>query len=95
MSANFVTNLQTDRAAINASNTQLEKERESGVGSTAAITPLIQEGTQLVTTLDAIMHNKYQSQPDKLAEWLSASHVERDAQRGQPTPPPAPTPPKP
>jgi hypothetical protein len=89
MNANFVTNLQSDHDAIIAANKQLEKDREGGVGSTASITPLIQQGTQLVTTLNAIMHNKYQSQPDKLAERMSASHVERDPQRAGPTPPPA------
>ena len=41
-----------------------------------------------VTTLDAIMHNKYASQPAKMAAWLTAAHIERDAQRG--TTPPAP-----
>ena len=49
-----------------------------------------------VTTLDAVMHNKYSSQPDKMAAWLTASHIERDPKRA-PTPPvtpPQPTPPK-
>jgi hypothetical protein len=32
-----------------------------------------------VTTLDAIMHNKYASPPAKMAAWLTAVHIERDA----------------
>ena len=47
-----------------------------------------------VTYLDAIMHNKYARNPDKLRAWQSASHVERAPQREKipptpPTPPPA------
>ena len=96
MSAGFVAHLQSDRDAVTADNAQHEKDRESGVGSTAAVSPLIQTGMKAVTTLDAVMHNKYSSQPDKMAAWLTASHIERDAQRG-PTPPvtPPPVPPKP
>jgi hypothetical protein len=47
-----------------------------------------------VNTLDAIMHNKYGTQPEKLAVWMSASHVERDPKRSNPQPTPTPTPPK-
>ncbi len=46
-----------------------------------------------VAELDAMMHNKYARQPEKLRAWLSASHVERAAQREKKPEPPAPTPP--
>jgi hypothetical protein len=62
------------------------------------IDTLIGQGNKCVVTLDAIAHNKYASNPEKMAAWLTASHLERDAQRGKqppPAPPPAPqTPPK-
>jgi hypothetical protein len=90
MPASFVTALQTDRAAYGTDTTQRETKREAGVGNTATIGSLIAQGMQAVTTLDAIMHNKYASQPAKMAAWLTAAHIERDAQRGTtPTPPPA------
>jgi hypothetical protein len=38
---------------------------------------------QIVNTLDAIMHNKYGSQPNKMVSWLTSSHIERDAEREQ------------
>ena len=97
LDALFVTNLQNDRAAVAAASTQLEQDRESGVGNTAAISPLIQQGMKAATTLDAIMHNRYGSQPEIMAAWLTASHIERNPQRGQaaPVPPPTPAPPKP
>jgi hypothetical protein len=52
-----------------------------GVASTAAIGRLIRDGIKEVTILDAIMHNKYTRNPDKLRAWKSASHVERAPQR--------------
>jgi hypothetical protein len=56
---------------------------------------LIAQGMKALTTLDAIMHNKYGSNPDKLAAWFTASHIERDAKRGKSQPQPVPqTPPK-
>jgi len=39
------------------------------------------------------MHNRYFRDADTLRAWLSASHIERNAQRQQ-EPPPAPTPPQ-
>jgi hypothetical protein len=87
MDANFVTHLQTDRAAVTADTTQRETKRETGVGSTATIGSLIGQGIKAVNTLSAIMHNKYAGQPDKMAAWQTASHVERDANRGKDTPP--------
>ena len=90
MPANFVAALQADRAAYGTDTTQRETKREAGVGNTATIGTLIAQGMKAVTTLDAIMHNKYASQPAKMAAWLTAAHIERDAQRGTtPTPPPA------
>jgi hypothetical protein len=93
MSPTFVTNLQTDRAAVTTTQTQQESKRETGVGNTATIGSLIGQGMKALTTLDAIMHNKYASSPDKLAAWFTASHIERDAKRSNPQPTPQ-TPPK-
>jgi len=91
MSANFVANLQADCQAIADTNKQREKDREGGVGNTALISQLIAEGMKTLAALDAIMHNKYGSAPDKMAAWQTASHIERSAQRSQPPPaPPAP-----
>jgi hypothetical protein len=93
MAAGFVAALQTDRASITSERLQRETKRETGVGNTATIGSLIAQGMKAMTTLDAIMHNKYASQPAKLAAWMTACHIERDAQRGQ-TPAPAPAPAK-
>jgi len=65
------------------------------VGDTANINPLIRQDVKAANTLDAIMHNKYASQPAKLAAWTSANHLEHAAHRNNSKPQPAPqTPPK-
>lgn len=96
MNANFVANLQTDRDAITDAQAAMESGSEDRVGNTAAISPLIQQGMKALNTLDAIMHNKYSTQPEKMAAWTTASHIERDPKRtnAAPTPAPTPTPPK-
>jgi hypothetical protein len=88
MAANFVTTLQADRIAVTAAQNQQESNRETGVGNTATIGQLIAQGMKAMTTLDAIMHNKYASNPDKLAAWFTASHIERDAKRAKAQPAP-------
>jgi erythromycin esterase-like protein len=93
--AAFVTHLQADRKAIVDTQAAMESGSEDRIGNTAVINPLIQQGMKALNTLDAIMHNKYSAQPEKLAVWTSASHIERDPKRNnsKSTPTPTPTPP--
>ena len=93
--AAFVQNLKDDRAAIDSAQDSIESDDEEGVASTAAVGRLIKDGMKDVNYLDAIMHNKYARDPDKLRAWQSASHIERAPQREKkPTPPPTPPPPQ-
>jgi len=55
-----------------------------GVESTATIGLLIRDGNKEVKYLNAIMHNKYSRNPEKLRAWKSASHIERAPQREKP-----------
>jgi len=91
--ADFVAHLQADVKAIRDEYAAQEKNREKGVGSTGLIGPLLKEANDLITTLDAIMHNKYTRDPAKLRAWKSASHLERAPQREKKPEPPAPAPP--
>ena len=43
--------------------------------------------------LNAIMHNKYARNPEKLRAWQSASHIERAPQREKKAPAKTPPPP--
>ena len=77
----FVDNLADDRKAIDAAQDTEENTGNESVESTAAIDRLIRDGMKIHNTLDAIMHNKYARNPDKLRAWQSASHIERPPQR--------------
>jgi hypothetical protein len=88
MDANFVTNLQNDRKAVTDAQAAMESGSEDRVGNTAVIGPLIHQGMAAVNTLDAIIHNKYSAQMEKMAAWTSASHVERDPHKAKSTPAP-------
>ena len=82
--AEFVQHLVDDRTAIDAAQDAEENDDTEGVASTAAIGRLIKAGLKEVTSLNAIMHNKYTRDADKLRAWESASHTERAPQRAKP-----------
>ena len=77
----FVQNLADDRASAATAQDTQETSENKGVESTGTIDRLIKAGMKELTTLDAIMHNKYTRNPEKLRAWQSASHIERAPQR--------------
>jgi len=62
------------------------------VGARAAIEAKLDECMTTVPKLDPIMRNKYADDPATLAEWTSASHVERAPKRKKAKEPPPATP---
>ncbi len=91
MTADFATQLQTDRGLIDDAHETEDNADSDGVENTAAIGRLVAEGMKECNYLDAIFHNVYSHNPDKLRAWMSASHLER-ASKSAATPAPAPTP---
>jgi hypothetical protein len=89
--ADFVQHLVDDRQTIDDAQDAEESDDSEGVESTAAIGRLIREGMKEVNYLNAIMHNKYSRNAEKLRAWQSASHIERAPQREK-KPAPAKTP---
>ena len=81
MPADFVTDLRADRDAITQANQRNQGEVQGGVENTELIGQLLGKINDEIGELDAIMHNKYARQPEKMRAWLSASHVERAPQR--------------
>lgn len=79
--ADFVEHLRADFDAIPKANEERRADNLEGVENTEAINRLLREGNAEVVHLDAIMHNKYTRDSDKLRAWQSASHVERAPQR--------------
>jgi hypothetical protein len=81
MPADFVEDLRADRDALAACNTGKHSDNQKGVESTAAIDTLLAQAQDIVTRLDAAVRNKYKNNPDKLAAWKSASHLQRPARK--------------
>ena len=79
--ADFVANLRADRQAITDATQHNQGQVQDGVENTELIGQLLGQAGEDVTELDAIVHNKYTRQPEKLRVWQSASRVERAPQR--------------
>jgi hypothetical protein len=73
----FVSNLKETRASVGDMMKATESGRQSSIQTATTMDRLVAEGLQHVTTLNAIMHNKYSTVPEKLRAWKSAIHVER------------------
>lgn len=87
LDADFVTDLRADRKAMADANRHNQAETQEGVENTGLIGQLLAQANKEVQELDAIMHNKYTREPEKLRAWKSASHVERAPQREKKTAP--------
>jgi len=77
----FVADLRAARQAITDTNKRNQDRTQEGVENTELIGQLLGRAKDEVIELDAIMHNKYARQPEKLRAWHSASRVERAPQR--------------
>ena len=66
MSADFVAHLRADRDAITEANKHNQDENLGGVENTELIGQLLDQINAEIAELDAIMHNKYTRQPEKL-----------------------------
>ena len=82
----FVDDLEADLKAIDESKYEQDGTDLKGVASTVVLGAAIRSGLQIVGKLNAIMHNKYTREPEKLRAWKSASHTERAARREKATP---------
>jgi hypothetical protein len=89
--ADFLEDLNDDIAAFEQAITQQIQGTEAQVAATAALDDLIDEGIRTMRELDPVMRNLFADNPGILAQWLSASHVERAPRKKKATPPP-PTP---
>ena len=92
MPANFMEDLQSDIDELEETIARKAQGAGSQVAATAAIDTEIERGMNAVRELDPVMRNTFSSDPATLAEWQSASHVERPPRR-TPVPTTTPTPP--
>ena len=86
--ADFLEDLQADIEAMEAAM----RDQSTGVGNhvaaSAALDDAFSRGNEAVRRADAIVRNKYANNPGVLAEWTSASHIERAPRRAKTSEPP-------
>ncbi len=90
---NFVSDLQSDLAAITDESATQTDDAMSATGETARVRASIREGRELLKRLDTAVRNRFRHQPEILAEWRTASHIRRRNEPALPVTPPPITPP--
>jgi hypothetical protein len=85
LQADFLEDLQADIADLEAAISQQSSGGSNHVAANAAIDDAMNRGLDVVHKLDAIVKNKYASNPGARAVWLSASHSERAPRHKKPT----------
>ena len=90
MPADFLEDLAAHIAALEAAISDQSTGVVTHVSASAAIDEAVGRGMDLLRKLDAIVRNKYANNAAVLAEWTSASHIERGPKRKTETPPTAP-----
>ncbi|MFN0075646.1 MAG: hypothetical protein ACKVY0_04145 [Prosthecobacter sp.] len=98
IASDFVTDLRSDRDAIDQINQHNTTEVQEGTEDTETISVQLAAISKEMDILDPIIGNKYATNPEKLHAWERASRVERDPKRGKkdggngdtPTPPATP-----
>jgi hypothetical protein len=88
----FVDDLRSHIDAFEGADTTKETGLQTQAGATEGFTPLLKEAMTTVRQLDAIIHNRYKTDAEKMGEWHTASHVERQKKTKKPATPPPPTP---
>jgi hypothetical protein len=77
--ADFIDDLEDDIAAFEQAVGSKNTAQGNQTAATASIDEQIERGMLAVRRLNAIVANKYRSNPAKMASWTSASHVARPA----------------
>lgn len=80
MPADFVADLSAKRAAFIAAVEASESAKRVKIGTTAGFEEPSRSARKMVEKLDPIVKRVFRQNPQKLAEWLVASHVERPPQ---------------
>jgi len=88
----FVDDLRAHIGAIGGADTTKETGKQVRAGATEGFEPLLKEAMKTVQQLNAFMHNFYKTNAERMGEWHTASHVERQAKAKKPATPPPPTP---
>ena len=81
--ATFHDDLRTLISEFEGSITTQNQSRGARVSATKGVKTAVERGVAIVRRLDAIVRNKFAADPASLAEWTSATHVERAPRRAK------------
>lgn len=88
MPADFVTELTAKTNSFEQFVSVSQSAKGERIGTNAAFDEPARRGKKLVISLEPIVKRIYRSNPQKTAEWLVASHIERAPKAGKPVTPP-------
>jgi hypothetical protein len=74
----FREDLKKDYTALEAGTQRQADAKTESVGDTALIDTVCDQILDVRDTLNRMMKNVYKNNPQKLAEWKSAAHIETD-----------------
>ncbi len=77
----FVQDLMDDLAAIGGKGEEQDEHQQDATGDTARIRALIKEGRELLKALGTSVTNRFRRDPEDLAKWHTASHIQRAPRR--------------
>lgn len=77
MSADFVADLQTKITAFEEMVNESESARRERVGTNAAFDAPIKQAGNAVGNIEPVVNRTYRNDPQKMAEWMVASHIDR------------------
>ena len=86
MPADFLTVTQTLIDQFKATGVDQTAGLEKQVGATAELKDNRHKGVLMLEALKSMVPNKYRNNPTVLAEWHTASHIERPSHHKQPAP---------
>ena len=92
LTAQFFAALKTDVEEFSEIAQEQADAHRTGVGATADTEAILADTLDIRKELDRALQNHYRDDPAKLAEWLTASHIERKKKNPEPpdeNPPPA------
>ncbi|MGB9180606.1 MAG: hypothetical protein WCB68_15335 [Pyrinomonadaceae bacterium] len=77
MPATFLEDLASEIAAFEATVSTQQQSKQASVSSTFSLADSTGKCMNIVRQLDAIVRNRFTDDPATLAEWTSATHIER------------------
>lgn len=87
LTTQFFAEMGTDVQGFQDSTHGQADAKRTGVGATADIEEIIEDTLDVFKDLDVALRNHYRNNPQKLAEWLTASHIRRKKRTDNEPPP--------